>query len=189
MTESRHPAVSCFSAQGSDEDQPSSEPEFLAVGRVLRPHGVKGEIRVAIHTDHPERFGHYKQLYLGPEHIPFTLQGHRFHQGTVLLKLGGIDDRTLAGTLRDQWVWIPMDEAVPLQEGECYLYQILHLRVVTVDGEELGQVSEIIETGANNVYVVRGQQGEILLPDIEEVVVKVDIEAGQMTVRLMEGLR
>jgi 16S rRNA processing protein RimM len=77
---------------------------------------------------------------------------------------------------------------VPLEEGECYLYQIIHMRVVTVDGEELGEVAEIIETGANLVYVVRGKQGEILLPDTEEVVVSVDVQAGQITVRLIDGL-
>jgi 16S rRNA processing protein RimM len=106
----------------------------------------------------------------------------------VLLKFEGVDDRTQAETLRGQWVWLPIEEAVPLEEGECYLHQLLHMRVVTEDGEELGEVVDLIETGANMVYVVRGTRGEILVPDIKEVVVDVDVGARQITVRLLDGL-
>lgn len=187
MKDRYHP-VSSFSS-GSDEKANSSEPAFLAIGRVLRPHGVRGEIRVEIHTDHPERFEVYKSLYIGTEHRPYTLAGHRFHQGKVLLKLDGVDDRNAAETLRAQWVCIATEDAVPLEEGEVYLHQMISLRVVTIDGEDLGVVSEIIETGANLVYAVRGKEGEILIPDIPEVIEAVDVEGGQVTVRLMEGLR
>jgi 16S rRNA processing protein RimM len=166
---------------------------------VLRPHGLRGEVRVEIHTDAPERFASYKRLYLAPitpdgnalvhgEHVPRALQGYRFHQGKVLLKLEGIDDRNQAEMLRDQWVWISIEDAVPLGEGEVYLHQMLHLRVVTAEGESLGEVTEIIETGANYVYVVRGARGEILVPDTDEVVLDVDTEARQMTVHLIDGL-
>jgi 16S rRNA processing protein RimM len=174
---------------GSDEVLAPSEPAFLAVGRVLRPHGLGGEVKVEIHTDYPERFALHKRLYLGPEHVPFVLQSHRFHGGAVLLKLEGIDTRTEAEALREQWVWLPIEEAVPLEEGECYLYQMMHLRVVTVDGEELGEIVEVIETGANDVYLVRDPAGDILLPDIDQVVIHLDLDAKQMTVRLLDGLR
>jgi 16S rRNA processing protein RimM len=160
----------------------------LAVGRILRPHGLGGELRVEIHTDYPERFALHEHFYLGDQHTPFVLEGLRFHQGLALFKLQGIDDRTQAEAWREQWVWIPTQKAVPLEEGECYLYQIMHMRVVTVDGEELGEVTDIIETGANDVYVVQGARGEILVPDIDQVVVVVDVPAKQITVRLIEGL-
>jgi 16S rRNA processing protein RimM len=185
-------------SSGSGQD-PSPEPLFLAVGRVLRPHGLGGEIRVEIHTDFPDRFALYKQVYLAPtrpeggllvasEGVAYTLQSHRFHRGAVLLKLGGIDDRTQAETLRERWVWIPAREAAPLEEGEFMLHQLMYMRVVTAEGELLGEIKEILETGANLVYVVRGTRGEILLPDIDEVVLHIDVEARQMTVRLIEGL-
>ena len=220
MTARKHNLVSSV-PQGSSGELSPSEPKFLAVGRVLRPHGLQGELRVEIHTDYPERFALRKRIYLGPAetsphrtwdpcetqgndsatgscgrttsdpcaYIPYALEGCRFHQSTVLLKLKGIDDRHRAETLREQWVWIPIEDAVPLEEGECYLYQVLGLRVVTVDGEELGKVTEIIETGANLVYIAQGVQGEILLPDTDEVIVQVDVPAGQMIVQLIEGLR
>lgn len=175
--------------QGSGEAHSPPEPAFLAVGRVLRPHGLHGEVRVEIHTDYPERFALHKLLYLGPAYVPYALQSYRFHRGAVLLKLEGIDDRAVAETLRGQWVWIPIEEAVPLEEGECYQYQMYDLRVWTVDGEDLGRITEIIETGSHDVYVVQGERGEVLLPDTDEVVVEVDVQAGRMLVRLIEGLR
>jgi 16S rRNA processing protein RimM len=169
------------------------------VGRVLRPHGLGGEIRVEIHTDFPERFALYRQVYLAPtrpeggllvasQGVAYPLEGYRFHQNAVLLKLGGIDDRTQAGTLRDLWVWISAQEAAPLDDGEVLLHQLMYMRVSTTEGEALGQIEDILETGANLVYVVRGPRGEILLPDTDEVVIDIDLDAGQMTVQLIEGL-
>jgi 16S rRNA processing protein RimM len=116
--------------QGSDEVRPPSEPAFLVIGRVLRPHGVRGELRVEIHTDYPERFAVYRRLYLGPDHTLFHAEGHRFHQNRVLLKLVGVDDRNAADGLRGQWIQIAAADAVPLAEGEIYLHQILGIRVL-----------------------------------------------------------
>ena len=190
--------------QGSGEDNHSSGPRFLAVGRILRPHGLRGEVRVEIHTDDPERFALLEHVTLartqvepGPAGLQsaapgttrYTLEGHRFHSNWVLLKLAGIDDRTQAEALRDLWVWITPEQAIPLDEGEIYLHDMLELEVVTDEGEVLGQVVQIIETGANPVYVVRGPRGEILLPDTDEVILDVDLEAQQVTVHLLEGLR
>jgi 16S rRNA processing protein RimM len=170
----------------------------------LRPHGLRGEVRVEIHTDHPERFALYDRVYLGlaqvdagiatlliaaPGATPYVLEGHRFHGKWVLLKLAGIDDRTQAETLRDQWVWISPEQAAPLEEGEVYLHDMLELEVVSDEGETLGQIAQIIETGANPVYVVRGLRGELLLPDTDEVILDVDLAARRVTVHLIEGLR
>ena len=188
MSKDRFPPVPSL-PQDSDEVLTSSESAFLAVGRVHRPHGIRGEIRVEIHTDYPERFSLYKTLYLGPKHAPFALQAHRFHQGKVLLKLEGVDDRDAAGALRDQWVCIATKDAVPLEEGDVYQHQMLSLRVRTDDGEDLGEIADIIETGANLVYVIRGEGGELLLPDIPEVVLHVDLSSRQVTVHMIEGLR
>jgi len=166
---------------------------------VLRPHGLRGEVRVEIHTDAPEWFALYKRLYLAPvgpdgsalmsgTPLPRALQEYRFHQEKVLLKLEGVDDRTQAEMLRDQWVWISIEDAVPLQEGEVYLHDMLRMHVVSSEGEPLGEVTEVIETGANYVYVVHGARGEILLPDTPEVVLDIDTEARRMTVHLIDGL-
>ncbi len=171
-----------------------SDPEFLIIGRVARPHGVRGELRVDLMTDDPARFGRHAELYLSRREIdqpvPYALESVRFHQKFVLVKLAGIDDREAADRLRTHLIRIPFRETEPLADGEFYLFQLLGMVVVTDEGEPLGQVSEIIQTGANDVFVVDGgPAGEILLPDTEEVVLAIDREQRQIIVHLIEGLR
>jgi 16S rRNA processing protein RimM len=118
------------------------------------------------------------------------MEGFRLHQGRVLLKLEGCDDRTAAEALRGAFVQVPIEEAIPLDEGEYYEHQIVGLAVWTAKGEALGEVVEILYTGANDVYVVRGlDRSEILIPAIAGVILKVDLEAGRLVVELPEGLR
>ena len=165
------------------------EPRFLVIGRVVKPHGVRGEVRVEAHTDLPERFGWLDSVYLGRKNpAPVAIEGVRFHKSWVLLKLAGYDDRDAAQTLRSQWLQIPEELGLPLEEGQYYLHQIIDLEVVTEDDLHLGKVVEVMETKANNVFVVSGQYGEVLLPDIDEVILKIDFEQKRITVHLLPGL-
>jgi 16S rRNA processing protein RimM len=167
----------------------AAEPRFLVIGRVLRPHGVRGDFVVQVETDLPERFEWLDELFLDDRLAePFGVENARFHQGSVILKLAGIEDREQAMTLRGRLLMVPESEGVPLAEGEYYLYQAIGLAVTTDDGIPLGEVAQILETGANNVFVVKGPRGEILLPDTDEVVLKIDFEARVMTVHLLPGL-
>jgi len=163
-------------------------PHFLVIGEVLRPQGLKGEVRVRVLTDFPEHFRVLKRVYLGQAVTPVLVEGVRFHQGCALLKFAGYDDRTSVEGLRGALVQIPIEEAIPLAEDEYYLYQIVGLAAWTVQGEYLGRVREVLVTGSNDVYIVRGPKGEILLPAIEEVIREVELEAGRLTVTLLEGL-
>lgn len=158
------------------------------VGRVLRPHGIRGELRVEILTDYPERLPLHRVLYLGTEPTPHRVEHVRFHKGGALIKLAGCDDRTTAEKLRGQWVQIPFEAAVPLEEGEYYYFQLVGVEVFTSQGELLGTVAEVVDTGANDVYVVRGPRGEVLIPAIEEVVRELDLEARRMVVEVLPGL-
>lgn len=170
-------------------------PPFLLLGRVLRPHGVRGELRLEVMTAYPERIIEGGHVFLGADpQDPGAAEERRVirarrHQQFLILELEGIADRDEADAYREQYVMVPLKDAVPLEEGEFYLFQVLGIDVFTDEGEFLGQVSDVIETGANDVYVVHGPSGEILLPDIEECILKVDIPANRMTVHLMEGLR
>ncbi len=142
---------------------------------------------MALETDFPERFERLKMVYLGEAATPFALESSRLHKEHVLLKLKGCN-RDMAEKLRGQWVQIPIEEAMPLGEDEYYVYQIIGLEVWTMMGEYLGQVSEVLFTGANDVYVVQGERGEILIPAVEDVVLEVDLADGRLTVNLPEGL-
>lgn len=167
----------------------TSKVSHLVIGRVVAPRGVRGELRVEIETDSPERFYGLREVFLGEELTPFEVRRARLHEGQALLQLKGIDDRNAAEQWRGALVYVPLTDAIPLEENEYYYYQIEGLQVVTVEGEVLGKVTEILATGANDVYVVQGEQGEILLPAIEDVIVEVNLEQGIMRVNLLEGLR
>lgn len=170
------------------------EPPFLLLGRILRPHGIRGEVRIEVLTAYPERIGPQSRIYLGADPadrrraVAYTVVHARPHQEYLILKLEGINDRSAADLLRAQYVMVALEDAVPLEEGEFYLFQAIGLQVYTDAGEHLGQVTDVLETGANDVYVVHGARGEILLPAIDECVLRVDIAAQRMTVHLLDGL-
>ncbi len=163
--------------------------DFIVIGQITKPHGVRGEVRVKPHTDEPARFTWLEQVYVGAENPqPMAVEKARVHQGMVLLKLTAVSNRTAAESLRGEWLLVPEAEALPLEEGEYFLFQLEGLTVVTTDDETLGTLTSIIETGANNVFVVQGEQGELLLPDIDEVVQEIDFENGRVIVTLLPGL-
>jgi 16S rRNA processing protein RimM len=145
-------------------------------------------LKVEIMTDFPDRFALLRKVYLGPKAVPFALEGFRLHKGAALLKLEGCHDRATVEKLRGQLVQIPIEEAMPLDQDEYYEHQIVGLAVWTAEGERLGTVDEIISTGSNDVYVVRGEERDILIPAIEDVVLEINLAKGRLMVELMEGL-
>jgi 16S rRNA processing protein RimM len=163
-------------------------PEYLTIATVLAPRGLRGELKVRIETDFPERFARLTRVYLGPEHLSFDFEGFRQYKGHGLLKLKGCDDRTAAEELRGMEVQIPLEEAVPLGSGEYYVHQIEGLAVYTEDGAPVGVIEEVLFTGSNAVYVTQGPLGEVLIPALRDVVLEVDLEGGRMIVRLPPGL-
>ena len=161
----------------------------MAVGRITKPHGVNGEVRVELLTDVPERFEWLETIYLGeinPRQV--GIENVRYHQGVVLLKLTGYPTRTEAETLRGELLQVPESEAIPLDEGEYFLYQLVGLQVFTEDGAPVGRLSEVLETGANNVFVIDGPHRQHLIPDIPDVVREIDIDAGRLVIHLLPGL-
>jgi len=167
----------------------SAEPRFLAIGRVVKPHGLGGEVRVELLTDVPERFEWLEFVYVGekkPRRV--AVESVRYHQQFVLLKLAGYPTRDEAETLRNELLQVPEAEAIPLATDEYFLFQLEGLEVSTEDGQVLGRLSEVLETGANNVFVIEGPQGQLLVPDIPDVVQEVDIDGGRLVIRPLPGL-
>lgn len=164
-------------------------PEYLVVGEIVAPFGTRGEVKVLLDTDFPELILDAKTLYIGEPPAAHAVEWANSYRGTVRLKLAGCDDRDTAETLRGQVVQVATADAPIPGEGEYYYYQLLDLEVWTDQGEHLGQVVEILPTGGNEVLVVRGLGGEVLLPLIEAVVQEVDLAAGRIRVHMLEGLR
>lgn len=173
---------------GSEPPPRPTEPRFLAVGRVLAPHGVRGELRLEVLTGYPERLYLHRVFYLGDQARPYPVEGLRLHRGGALVKLAGCDDRNAAEALRGQLVQIPLEAAVPLEQDEYYHFEVIGMEVCSDQGRTLGRVVEVLDTGANDVFVVRGPEGEILIPAIEGVVRELDRQARRMTVTLPPGL-
>lgn len=173
--------------QGSVE--PSAGPRFLAIGRISKPHGVRGEVRVELLTDNPERFDWLDVVYVGEKSPrPVTVESVRHHQGVVLIKLAGYPGRTEAEQLRGELLQVPESEAVPLEEGEYFLFQLEGLEVYTDQGLPLGRLSEVLETGANNVFVIENAGKQYLVPDIPDVVREIDFENGRLVIHPLPGL-
>jgi len=163
-------------------------PDFLAVGKIRRPHGVRGEVLLEVYTDFPERLCPGRVVYVGEQHERLVIRQARPHKDGLLLAFETLATPEEVGRLRHQVLYIAGQDAAPLAEGEYYSFQLMGLRVVAEDGRELGRLTEILVTGANDVYVVEGRYGEILLPAIPQVIRQVDLAAQQMTVRLLPGL-
>lgn len=175
------------SRRGSVENH--TEPRFLVIGQVGKPHGVRGDIRVVPHTDVLERFTWLDEIHIGekdPQPVP--VEYVRFHKNWVLLKLEGYDNRDAVEILRGQLLHVREEQAIPLEEDEYFLFQLMGMNVISEDGERLGEVIQVIETGANNVFVVDGPRGEILIPDTSEVIREIDFDNERITVHLLPGL-
>jgi len=167
----------------------TGEPAFLAAGKIRRPHGVHGETLLEVWSDFPERLTPNRVVYLGEKHQAVTLLSQRAHQDGLLLSFAGITTPEEVGRFRNQVLYVDAGEAPELEEGEYYFHELYDLPVVDAEGKSLGTLTEIIETGANDVYVVTTPAGkEILLPVIPEVILDVDLDSRKMTVRLLPGL-
>ncbi|MDQ7030368.1 MAG: ribosome maturation factor RimM [Ardenticatenia bacterium] len=165
--------------------------EFLIIGRIVAPHGLRGEVKVRLtNEDDREMLQRLERMYVDEANPrPLEVMGVRFHQRHALVQFKGVTTRSKAEELRGLYVLIPKAWAPPLGEDEYYVHQLLGLRVVTEEGEELGRIVDVLFTGANDVYVIHGgPHGEILIPAIKEVIRAVDLEADEMRVSLMEGL-
>lgn len=160
--------------------------QHIAIGRVVAPWGVHGEIKVEALTDFPERFSPKRDVHVNKKTM--AIERCRWHRGKALLKLAGIDNIESAEKLRGQFLEIPQSQINPLAENEYYQFQILGLDVWTADNKFLGKIERIISTGSNDVYVVPTEDGEVLIPSIEDVVKSVDLDAGRMTVEAIDGL-
>jgi 16S rRNA processing protein RimM len=145
-------------------------------------------------TDFPEHITAREYIYLGNDPTantakPYQVQHMRMHKGYALLKLKDIDDRNHAERLRDLLVMVHIDDAVPLDDDEIYLFQLIGMVAQTTNGEVLGEISDVLETGANDVYVVQSPTyGEILIPVTDETIIATEIDDGVVIVSLPDGL-
>lgn len=164
--------------------------QLLQVGVISSTHGVRGEVKVFPTTDDPQRFKSLKNVILdtGKEQIPLEIQGVKFFKQFVILKFKGIDNINDIERYKRRSLFVTREDAVELEEDEYYIADLIGMDVITDEDEE-GKLVDVIETGANEVYVVEfDKYGEVLIPAIHDCILDVDIEAMSMKVHLLEGL-
>ena len=168
---------------------PNGESVYLAIGFLRRAHGVQGELIMDLHTDFPDRIKDGRKVYVGERHEAFTLGGARLHANGMLVRIRGFETPEAVARFRNQWVYVKSSEVPALPVGKHYKYELVGLSVEDDGGNLLGEIVEIFETGANDVYVVRNSTGkEILLPAIPDVVLETNMPEKRMKVHLLDGL-
>ena len=165
--------------------------DLLKVGVITTTHGVRGEVKVYPTTDEPERFLEldYVLLDTGRELRKLEIKNVKFFKNLVILKFKGVDNINDIEKYKGRDLWIPRKERQELEEDEYYIADLLGMSVVLEDGQEFGTLKDVMETGANDVYIIdSAEHGEVLLPAIKECILDVDLEKNVMTIHLMKGL-
>lgn len=165
--------------------------QLLQVGVISSTHGVRGEVKVFPTTDDVKRFKKLKQVILdtGREHLTLEIEGVKFFKQFVILKFKGIDNINDIEKYKGKSLLVDRANAVKIHKNEYFVADMIGLQVFTEDGEEFGVMKDVMETGANDVYIIDSpKHGEVLIPAIKQCILDVDIEARKMVIHLMEGL-
>ena len=165
--------------------------QLLRVGVISSTHGVRGDVKVYPTTDDANRFKKLKKVVLdtGREYIDLEISGVKFFKNQVILKFKGIDNINDIEKYKGKDLLVHREDAVKLEENENYVADLIDLKVVTDEGQVLGCLTEVMETGANDVYVVETEDGkELLLPAIRDCILDVDLDEEVMTVHILPGL-
>lgn len=166
--------------------------DLLQVGAVTSTHGLRGEVKVFPTTDDPKRYSKLKKVFLGmaEQREKLEIERVRYFKNMVIVKFKGIDDINDAQQYKGAKLYVAREDAVPLAEDEYFAADLIGLLAVSDENEELGSVSDVLQTGANDVYVIRQPNGkELLVPAIKDCIKNIDLSGGKMVVHLLPGLR
>ncbi|MCK4726128.1 MAG: 16S rRNA processing protein RimM [Anaerolineales bacterium] len=167
----------------------SSEPVFVIIGKLRRPHGLHGEMIMEIHTDYPERFSVGKTIRVGHQQTPMVIRSIRPHKEFKLIAFEGYNTSDDLGGFRNQYVYIDTKEIPDLPAGDYYHHQLIGLQVISESEQQIGTVVEILVTGANDVLVVQQNDNkEVLLPFVDDYLIEVNLNIGYLKMRILPGL-
>jgi 16S rRNA processing protein RimM len=166
-----------------------SKPTYLSIGKLHRSFGLNGEMLMEVITDFPERIKKGVIVYLGEQYLPAKIHSCRHHAQGLLVSFEGYSTSDSIISFRNNWVFVTAEDRPKLPEGQYYHHDLIGMQVFTNEGLYLGELSEILETGANDVYIIIPETGkEILIPATADFVVKIDLEMNKITIKLMPGI-
>ena len=163
---------------------------LLQVGVITTTHGIRGEVKVFPTTDDPRRFEELPSILLdtGKELCELEIQRVKYFKQFVILKFRDVDDINEIEKKKKKSLYVTRDMAVPLEENEYYIADLIGMDVFLEDGSLFGRIKDVLETGANDVYIVQTQEKEVLIPAIKDCILQVDVESNKMVIHLMKGL-
>ena len=162
--------------------------QYLEAGKIVTTHGIKGEVKIMPYTDYPELLCDFERLFIGKNHEEIIVERARAFKGMVIAKLEGIDTPEDAAKLRNKLLYMHRDD-LDLDEDTYFIQDLIGIEVSDADSGFLyGKITDVMQTGANDVYVIKGDDREYLVPAIPEVVISTDIDENTMTIRPLEGL-
>ncbi len=162
--------------------------QYLEAGKIVTTHGIKGEVKIMPYTDYPELLCEFDRLFLGKNHEEINVERSRVFKNMVIAKLEGYDTPEVAERLRNKILYMHRDD-LELDEDTYFIQDLIGIEVSDADsGFVYGKITDVMQTGANDVYVVQGKDREYLIPAIPEVVITTDIDENTMTIRPLEGL-
>lgn len=165
--------------------------ELYQVGAITQTHGIRGEVKVFPMTDDVSRFKNMKELILdtGKEQLTLEVTGARPQKNLVILKFKGIDNINDIEKYKGCGLFVTRENRVKLKKDEYFIADLIGTKAIDEEGEEIGTIADVLQTGANDVYVIRTPQGkEVLVPAIKDCILEVDIEAGYVKIHLLPGL-
>lgn len=164
---------------------------LLQVGVIASTHGLKGEVKVFPTTDDVMRFKKLKKIILdtGKEQLTLEIQGVKFFKQFAILKFKGIEDINDVEKYKGKGLFVERSDAVELEEGEYFIADMIGMKVITDDKKEFGILTDVMETGANDVYVIETTDGkEVLIPAIKQCIINIDVKKQEMEIHILEGL-
>lgn len=165
--------------------------DLLEVGKIVNTHGLRGEVKVVTWTDYPEVFEDIEYVYIKrkDDYERLDVKGIKYQKGNIIVKFAQIQDINEAERYKNQVLYAEREILGELPEGVYYIADLIGLEVVDEDGRRIGTISDVINTGSNDIYEVkRAGKKNMLLPVIDEVVLNIDLDSKRVTVHLMEGL-
>lgn len=162
--------------------------EYLEAGKIVNTHGIRGEVKIMPYTDVPELLCEFDRLFIGKERNEIIIERSRVAKNMVIAKLEGVDTPEQAEKLRNKLLYMHRDD-LELDEDTYFIQDLIGIEVKDADtGSVYGKITDVMQTGANDVYVIEGNGREYLVPAIADVVISTDIDGNSMTIRALDGL-
>ncbi len=162
--------------------------QYLEAGKIVTTHGIRGEVKIMPYTDSPDLLCEFDRLFIGKNHDEIIVERARVFKNTVITKFKGVDTPEAAEKLRNKLLYMHRDD-LELDEDTYFIQDLIGLEVRDADSDIVyGKITDVMQTGANDVYVIKSDEREYLVPAIADVIISTDVDEGFMTIRPLDGL-